>query len=100
MFCEAFGLKICCTCNTSVLKGVCGKVNCRNENGQKLCKILAACNLQTLNVSELYSSNDNDDNSLHHSSNSSVASDIVDSIDIANKPLVTVNSAKVFLVAW
>ena len=44
--CEAFGLKMLPTCK-SVLKGVCGKVNCRNENGQKPCIILAACNLQT-----------------------------------------------------
>ena len=45
--CEASGLKMCPTCK-SVLKGVCGKVNYRNENGQKPCMILAACNLQTL----------------------------------------------------
>ena len=45
--CEAFGLKMYPTCK-SVLKGVCEKVNCRNENGQK------PCNLQTLKVSEVY----------------------------------------------
>ena len=53
--------------------------------------------MQTLKVSEVYSSSDND--SLNHSSNSSVASDIVDSIDLANKLPLIVNCAKVFLVA-
>ena len=50
--CEALALKMYPTCK-SVLKGVCGKVNCRNENRQKPCIILAACNLQTLKVSEV-----------------------------------------------
>ena len=40
-----------CRC---VLKDVCGRVNCSNENGHKPCIILAACNLQTLKVSEVY----------------------------------------------
>ena len=34
---------MCPTCK-KVLKGVCGRINCRNENGQKPCVILAACN--------------------------------------------------------
>ena len=47
---------MCPTCN-SVLKGLYGKVNFRNENGQKTCMILPACNLQTLSkLSEVYSS--------------------------------------------
>ena len=87
------------TCK-SVLKGVCGKVNCRNENGQKPCIILAACNLQTLKVSELYSSKDNVCDTLNYSSDSSVASDMVDSIDLANELPVTVNSDKVFVALW
>ena len=78
--------------------GVCRKVNCRNENGQKPCMILAACNLQRLKVSEAYSSIDNNNDSLNHSSNCLVASDMVDSIDYANELPVTVNSAKVLLV--
>ena len=91
---------MCPTCN-SVLKDVCGKVNCRNENGQKPCKILAACNLQTLfKVSEVYSSSYNDNDGLNHSSNSSVALNMVDSIDLANKLPLTVNSASIcFVVA-
>ena len=72
--CEAFGLKMCPRCNI-VLKGVCGKVNCRKENGQKLCMILAACSLQTSKALEVYYSSDDD--SLNHSSNSSVASDML-----------------------
>ena len=86
------------TCK-SVLKGVCGRVNCRNENGQKPCIILAACNLQTLKVSEVYPSRNNVDDCLNCSSDSSVASDMVDSIDLANELPVTVNSDKVFAVA-
>ena len=50
------------TCR-GVLRGVCGKINCRNENGQKPCIILAACNLQTLKVPEVYSSSNNVDDS-------------------------------------
>ena len=50
-------------------------------------------------VSEVYSSSDNDDDSLNHFSNSSVASYVVESIDLANELPITVNSAKVFLVA-
>ena len=88
---------MCPTCQSS-LKGVCGKVPCWNENGQKPSMILAAYNLQTLEVSEVYSSSDNDD-SLNHSSNSSVASDMVRSIDLANELSVTANSTKVFLIA-
>ena len=84
-----FGLKMYPTCK-GVLKGVCEKVNCRNENEQKLCMILAACNLQTVEDSEVYSSSDNDDDSLNDSSNSSVASDMVGSTDLANEPSVTV----------
>ena len=53
----------------------------------------------TLKVSEVYSSSDNDDDSLNYSSNSSVASDVVDSIDLANELPLTVYSAKIFLVA-
>ena len=68
----------------SVLKGVCEKVNGRYENGQKPCMILVACNLKRLRISEIYSSSDNDDDSLNHSSNCSIASDIVNSIDLAN----------------
>ena len=68
------------------MKGVCGKINRRNVNGQKPCMILAACILQTLKVSEVYSSSDNVDDSLNYSCNSSVLP-------------VTVNSDKVFLVA-
>ena len=60
------------------------KVKCRNENDQKLCMILAACNMQALKVSKICSSGDNDDDILNCSSNSSVASDMVDSIDFAN----------------
>ena len=85
------------TC-ASVLKGVCGKVNYRNENGQKACIILAACNLQTLKVSEVYSSSNNVDDSLNYYSGSSVTSDMIDNIDLAKLP-VTVNSDKVFVVA-
>ena len=81
------------------MKGVYGKVSCRNENGQKPCMILVACNLQTLKFSEVHSSRNNNDSSFNHSSNSSVASDIVDSIDLANELPVTVNNAKVILVA-
>ena len=81
----------------SSLEGVCGKVNCRNENGQKPCIILAACNQQTLNVSEVYSSSNNVDDNLNYSSDSSVASDTVDNIDLANELPVTVNSDKAFL---
>ena len=81
-----------------VLRGVCGKVNCRNENGQKPCIILAACNLQTLKVPEVYSSSNNVDDSWNYSSDSLVASDMVDNIDITNE-LPTVNSDKVFVVA-
>ena len=88
---------MCPTCN-SALKGVCGKVNYRNENGQKPCMILAACNLLTLKVPEVYSCN-KDGNSLNHSSNSSLASDIRDSIDLANELPGTGNNAKVILVA-
>ena len=65
---------MCPTCNIA-LKGVCGKVNYRNENGQKPWMILAACNLQTLKVPEVYSCN-KDGNSLNDSSNSSVTSDL------------------------
>ena len=89
---------MCPTCK-SVLIDVCGKVNCRNEAGQKLCMILAACHLEALKVSEVYSSNDNDDDSLNHSSNFSVTSDMLGSIDLVNELPFTVNSAKVFLVA-
>ena len=71
--------------------------NCRNENEQKPCMFLAVCNLQILKVSEVHSHN-NDGNSFNHS-NSSVASDMVDSIDLANKLPVAVNNAKVILVA-
>ena len=53
------------TCK-SVLKGVCGKVSCRNNNGQKPCMISGTCNLQN---------------------------------DLANELSVTVNKAKVILVA-
>ena len=74
--CEAFGLKMLPICK-SALNGVCGKVNHRNENGQKTCIILAACNLQTLQtadirdkVSEIYSSSNNVDDSLNYSSDS------------------------------
>ena len=74
------------------------KVKCRNENDQKLCMILAACNMQVLKVSEICSSGDDDD-ILNCSSNSSVASDMVDNIDFANALPVTVNSATVFVVA-
>ena len=88
---------MCAICKSS-LKGVYGKVNCRNENEQKHCMVLAACNLQILKVSEVHSSRNNDDNSFNHS-NSSVASDMVDSIDLANKLPVTVTNAKVILVA-
>ena len=83
----------------SSLEGVCGKVNCRNENGQKPCIILAACNLQTLKVSEVCSSSNNGDDSLNYSSDSSVASDMVDNIDLAIELPVTVNSDKVFVLA-
>ena len=48
--------------------------------------------------SQVYFSIDFDD-SLNHSSNSSVVSDIMASIDLENELPVTVNSAKVFLVA-
>ena len=58
--------------------------------------ILAACNLETLKV---YSSSDNVDDRLNYSSNFSVASYMVDSIDLANELPVKVNSDKVFLVA-
>ena len=85
------------TC-ASVLKGVCGKINYRNENGQKACIILAACNLQTLKVSEVQSSSSNNNDSLNYCSCSSVASDMVDNIDLAKLP-VTFNSDKVFVVA-
>ena len=81
------------------MEGVCGKVNCRNENGQKLCIILVASNLQTLKVSETYSSSNNVDDSLNYSSDSSVASCMVDNIDIANDLPVTVNNDKVIVVA-
>ena len=80
-----------------VLKDVCRKINCRNENGQKPCIILAACNQQTLKVSEVYSSSNNVDGNLNYSSDSSVASDMVDNIDLANELPVTVNSDKAFL---
>ena len=86
------------TC-ASVLKGVCGKVNCRNETGQRACIILAACNLQTFKVSKVYSCGNNVDDSLNYSSGSSVASDMVDNIDLAKLP-VTVNSDKVFKVGF
>ena len=33
---------MCPTCK-KVLNGVCGRINCRNENVQKPCMILAAC---------------------------------------------------------
>ena len=39
-----------------------------------------------------------DDNNLNHSSNSSIASDMTDNIDLANKLPLIVNSTKVFLV--
>ena len=55
--------------------------------------------MQVLKVSEVWSSDDNDDDILNCSSNSSVASDVVDSIDFANALPVTVNSATVFVVA-
>ena len=84
------------TCKSD-LKSVCGKVNCRNENGQKPHIILAACNLQSLKVSEVYSSSDNVDDSLNYSSDSSVASDMIDSIDLANELPKTFNSDKVFV---
>ena len=61
--------------------------------------ILAACNMQALKVSKICSSGDNDDDILNCSSNSSFASDMVDSIDFANALPVTVNSATVFVVA-
>ena len=51
-----------------------------------------------MKVSEVYSSSDNDD-SLNHSCNSWVTSDMVDSIDLDNEQPVTVNDAKVVLVA-
>ena len=65
-----------CKC---VLKCICGKINSRNENGQKACLILAACNCKTLKVFKVYSSCDNNDDSLNHSSISPVASDLVHS---------------------
>ena len=52
----------------------------------------------TLKVSEVYSSSDNDDGTLNYSSNSSVASDVVDSINLANELPLTVYSAKTFVV--
>ena len=68
--------------------------------------ILAACNLQTFSLKVYWFSDDDDDDdddadddadadSLNHSSNSSVASDMVDSIDPANELSVIVYSAKV-----
>ena len=86
------------TCK-SVLKGVCGEVSCRSENGQKPCIILIALYFQTLKVSEIDCSSDNVDDSLNYSSDSSVTSDMVDSIDLANELPVTVNSDKVFVAA-
>ena len=52
----------------------------------------------TLKVSEVYSSIDNDDGTLNYSSNSSVASDVVDSINLANELPLTVYSAETFVV--
>lgn len=52
----------------------------------------------TLKVSEVCSSSDNDDGTLNYSSNSSVASDVVDSINLANELPLTVYSAKTFVV--
>ena len=52
----------------------------------------------TLKVSEVYSSSGNDDGTLNYSSNSSVASDVVDSINLANELPLTVYSAETFVV--
>ena len=52
-----------CALHVSVLKGVCGRVNSRNENEQKPCMILTACNFEIcrcFKVSEVHSSSDND----------------------------------------
>ena len=68
------------------------KGNLLERKWTETCMILAVCNLQKLKVPKVYSSRNNDDKSLNHSSNSSVATDMVDSIDLANKLPVTVNS--------
>lgn len=52
----------------------------------------------TLKVSEVCCSSDNDDGTLNYSSNSSVASDVVDSINLANELPLTVYSAETFVV--
>ena len=78
----------------NVLKGVCGKMNCRGENGQKPCMILPACNLQALKVSEVYSSSDDDCVETSFSSD-----DSFQHIKIPNDFPTINESSKPFLVA-
>ena len=92
---------MCLKCQ-NVLKGVCGKMNCRGENGQKPCMILPACNLQALKVSEVYSSSndDDDDDDDDDSVETSFSSDdSFQHIKIPNDFPITNESSKPFLVA-
>ena len=77
------------------MKGVSGKVNCRNVIWEKPCLMLTVCNLQTLKVSEVYFSSNNVDDSLNYSYECSVASGMVD--NLANELPVTV---KAFVLAF
>ena len=81
------------------LIGVHAKVNSKNKNGRRPRMILATCNLQTLKVSEEYSFRDNYHGSLNHFYNPPVASHMLDSINLTNELPVTVNSAKLVLLA-
>ena len=60
---------------------------------------MAACNPQTLKISEVHSCSNNVDDSSKFSSDSSVASDMVDNIGLADELPVTVNSNEIFVVA-
>lgn len=95
--CDASGYKMCPKCQ-NVLKGVCGKMNCRGENGQKPCMILPACNLQALKVSEVYSSSDDDDDDDSVETSFS-SDDSFQHIKIPNDFPTTNESSKPFLVA-
>ena len=59
--------------------------------------MLTVCNLQTLKVSEVYFSSNNVDDSLNYSYECSVASGMVDNINLANELPLTV---KAFVLAF
>ena len=82
------------------MKGVSGKVNCRNVIWEKPCSIFAVCNLLTLKVSEVYFSSNNIDDSLNYSYYCSVASGMVDNINLANELPAIVNGDKAFVLAF